>query len=71
MTITREDFERAYAERSGVTVSWLRASRAVRPCTCGDDSCEGWQSLSFEAAAEYDKQCVPPAHRLFMSRRHT
>jgi hypothetical protein len=53
--LSAEQFEREYAERSGVTVAWLREQgRVVRPCNCGDDFCAGWQSLSKEAAAEID-----------------
>jgi hypothetical protein len=53
-TMTAEEFEAAYAERSGVTVAWLRKYRTVRACDCGEDGCEGWQSVSYEAAAEID-----------------
>lgn len=52
--ITAEEFERQYAERSGATVEWLREYRTVRPCDCGEDGCEGWQSVSPETAAEID-----------------
>lgn len=52
--MTAEEFEQAYARRSGVLVEWLRRYRTVRPCDCGADDCEGWQSLSHEAAKEYD-----------------
>lgn len=47
--LTAAEFERAYAERSEVTVEWLRAQgRVVRRCKCGDEMCEGWQSISQE-----------------------
>ena len=44
----RKEFARAYAERSGVTVKWLkRHGREARPCDCGTTNplpeCEGWQ----------------------------
>lgn len=40
-------FERGYAERSGLTVQRLRSlGRVVRPCRCGDESCEGLVSVS-------------------------
>jgi hypothetical protein len=46
MTMTAEEFERAYAERSGITVERLRElGRIVAPCDCGEEICEGWQSL--------------------------
>jgi hypothetical protein len=42
--ITAEEFERGYAERSGVTIEWLHThGRYAEPCDCGDDGCEGWQ----------------------------
>jgi len=44
MTMTAEEFERAYAERSGITVERLRElGRIVAPCDCGEEGCEGWQ----------------------------
>lgn len=55
-----EQFERDYAERSGVTVEWLREyGRVVRPCDCGEDICTGWQSVSTERAAEIDDPTQP------------
>ena len=57
--MTAEEFEQAYAERSGFALDTLREYRTVRPCDCGDESCEGWQSISHERAAEYDA-----AHRI-------
>jgi hypothetical protein len=41
--LTAEEFEAAYAARSGVTVEWLHAhGRYAEPCDCGDEVCEGW-----------------------------
>jgi hypothetical protein len=41
--MTREEFEAAYAARSGVTVAWLHAhGRRAESCACGDEFCEGW-----------------------------
>ena len=41
---TAEQFAKEYAERSGVTIAWLKQhGREVMPCDCGDDMCEGWQ----------------------------
>ena len=40
----KEEFENRYAERSGVTVDWLREHDQIAlPCDCGESSCEGWQ----------------------------
>lgn len=48
-------FERRYAERSGLTVQHLRdLGRVVRPCRCGDESCEGLMSVSRECARDED-----------------
>lgn len=52
--MTQDEFERAYADRSGVTVEWLREHRTARPCECHEDTCEGWQMLSLERAADFD-----------------
>lgn len=39
-----DQFEAAYAERSGVTVEWLHEhGRHAKPCHCSEDECEGWQ----------------------------
>lgn len=47
--MTSEEFERQYAERSGITVERLRElGRIVAPCDCGEDICEGWQSTTRE-----------------------
>lgn len=41
---TAAQFAQEYAERSGVTVEWLRQhGREPAPCDCGDMECEGWQ----------------------------
>lgn len=55
-----EEFERRYAERSGMTVEELRdLGRVVRPCSCGEEGCGGWQSVSEERAAEIDDPDKP------------
>lgn len=42
--MTRDEFERGYAERSGFTLEELRASGfVVRPCSCEEPGCKGWQ----------------------------
>lgn len=44
---TPEDFERDYAERSGMSVAELRAAgQIVLPCDCGEKECLGWQMVS-------------------------
>ena len=47
--ITRAQFEQGYADRSGVTVEWLREmGREARPCSCDYEGCEGWQMAYIE-----------------------
>lgn len=54
--ITAEEFERQYAERSGTSVERLRElGRVVRPCHCGEEGCEGWQSINRELAEELER----------------
>jgi hypothetical protein len=49
--MTREEFENGYAERSGVTVEWLKEhGREARPCDCGEEGCEGWQMAHIREA---------------------
>lgn len=51
--MTADEFENGYAERSKKTVSELRAlGRIVWPCACGEQECEGWQSISAENARD-------------------
>lgn len=43
LATTRDEFERQYAENSGLTVEALHSwGRYVEPCSCGDESCPGW-----------------------------
>jgi hypothetical protein len=42
--MTAAEFEQAYAERSNVTVEWLKSiGRRVVPCSCDHPDCPGWQ----------------------------
>ena len=41
--MTADEFEAAYADRSGVSVRQLHAwGRHAERCDCDDESCEGW-----------------------------
>lgn len=41
--MTAEEFEAAYATRSGVTVEFLHSwGRYAEPCGCGEPECGGW-----------------------------
>jgi hypothetical protein len=51
--VTLEEFERGYADRSGLTVENLHAyGRRGRPCRCEQEGCEGWQMISDELWAD-------------------
>ncbi len=48
--MTAEEFEAAYAARSGVTVAFLHEHGryaepcdCANPCDCGEGGCEGWE----------------------------
>ena len=42
--MTKEEFEKGYAKRSGVTVEWLHfKNQFAIPCDCGESGCYGWQ----------------------------
>lgn len=57
MQMEAELFEREYAARSGISVERLRElGRVVRPCHCGDEMCEGWQSINRELAEELERE---------------
>lgn len=63
--MTKAEFERGYAARSGLSVAQLRSlGRVVRLCTCGEDGCEGWQSLSQACAYDYDVGFDPTLWRV-------
>lgn len=53
-----ERFAKEYAERSGVTVEWLKEhGREARECDCEEEGCEGWQMAyvdNFEHMIVYD-----------------
>lgn len=50
MTVTAEQFEREYAERSGTTVELLHHyGFRARPCDCDYEKCQGWQMLTDDA----------------------
>ena len=41
---TAQEFERDYAEASGVTLAFLKEhTRQVAPCHCDYEECRGWQ----------------------------
>jgi hypothetical protein len=51
--MTAEEFERQYAQRSGLTIEELRGlGRIVATCHCGEVTCQGWQFTTPERLAE-------------------
>ncbi|MDE2097730.1 MAG: hypothetical protein KGL39_10815 [Patescibacteria group bacterium] len=62
--ITREEFERQFAARSGLSVAELSVlGLSVFPCPCGEDDCQGWQMVGKRFAA--DNLCPECGHHLF------
>lgn len=60
MKRSAEEFERQYAERSGMTVERLRElGRIVAPCDCAAENCEGWQSTTRERLLDEMKFRLP------------
>jgi hypothetical protein len=63
--MTKQEFERAYAARSGLTVEWFHAhGYEARPCGCGEPECRGWRMahLTEEAwiAPPWESRPLPP-----------
>jgi hypothetical protein len=51
--MTAEEFEQRHADRVGLSVATLRRlGYVVIPCRCGEEICEGWQSISTDLAAD-------------------
>jgi len=45
--MTKDEFEKSYAERSGLTVEALhKLGLKAHPCECGAYNCPGWQMVS-------------------------
>lgn len=45
--MTKDEFEKRYAERSDMVVEELRElGVTIEPCDCGDILCLGWQAVS-------------------------
>ena len=55
--MTRDQFEKQYAESSGMTVEKLRElGRVVVKCRCGPGICDGWASMPQDLAEEYERR---------------
>lgn len=53
--MTKQEFEKQYAQNSGETVEGIREFYKAVPCNCGDDICEGWQ-MKTHAQIEFEKR---------------
>lgn len=70
--MTRKDFVRAYAERSGLSAKWAviglidvdgAATMCALPCGCGDETCEGWAMVTANSVADHLFFSAPEALR--------
>jgi hypothetical protein len=45
--MTKEEFEKGYADQSGVSLESLKEyGLFAYPCDCGEFGCKGWQMMS-------------------------
>lgn len=45
--MTKEEFEKAYIEASGMSEELYHETQVTLPCTrCDDDECNGWAAVS-------------------------
>ena len=62
--MTKEDFEATYAERSGMTVAYLRElGRMAIPCDCDSSDCRGWQMIHIESFQLDEIAALPESFR--------
>lgn len=62
--MTEEEFEQAYADRSGVSVEWLHENgRHAEPCFCDDLVCPGWQMVHRGQSPLVDTHKLLEQHR--------
>lgn len=54
--MTKEEFEKGYAERSDLTLERLHElGMKGAPCDCFEDICQGWQMLFEKRSIVYDR----------------
>ena len=46
MAIDKEEFERAYCERSGITREFYNEHFVTLPCDCDYAGCDGWACVN-------------------------
>lgn len=61
--MSQDEFERAYAQRSDLTLLEFRSRYIGLRCGCGDADCEGWAAVdrspeSIEAYVKLNRQRV-------------
>lgn len=67
----RDEFVRAFAQRSGLSDEWADIgvidvggrSIIALPCACGHDSCEGWAMVGSEGVLHHLQFDAPEALR--------
>lgn len=65
--MSRTEFIKRYAERSGVSSEWavlgfIEAGNRIKialPCACGDDGCEGWAMVSPDSVLSHLELYAP------------
>jgi hypothetical protein len=58
---TAAQFAEDYAQRSGVTVQWLKDhDREPRPCRCGELDCRGWQMARLKIDGDWPEGSAFP-----------
>ena len=44
--MTKEEFEKGYIEKSGITAQEYNETQVTLPCICGQEGCSGWAAVS-------------------------
>lgn len=44
--MTKEQFEKGYIKRSGISIEEYRMFYVTLPCACGQKGCKGWAAVS-------------------------
>ena len=64
--MTKDEFEKRYAENSGVSVSQLREMGLIAvPCDCSYEGCHGWKMISPRQMIIFDLGDDDPAEDMF------
>jgi len=64
LVMTREEFEKGYAMKSGTSVKWLHdLGQVAVPCDCGEDGCDGWAMVRKGGPLDPDVWKFPPNNK--------